>query len=1435
MPRRAVLGPWLLSLLVGTSALALPPAPSVPAPLQPWVPWVLESHRDLLCAEVAGERECAWPGALALTIAEDGGRFDLDVWLDREVAVALPGDQHAWPLQVTVDGTTAPLQATPEGTPRLQLPAGHHKIAGTFQWASAPEVLAVPDGIGLVTLVLNGQRVEAVRRDEEGRLFLQKDAGLQAQETDTLTVAVARKLQDGVPLRETTRLTLRIAGRPRDVVLGQVLLAGARPVAVQSQLPVQVGQDGAVRVHAQPGTFTIDLDAVHARPEGRLAVPTLTGEFFEKQEVWVWQPAESVRSVELTGLQPVDPERTQLADDWKKAGRTFLGAPGQTLELKEMRRGETEQAPNRLELHRELWLDLDGQGLTARDKLTGELFQGWRLDAGAEMQLGRAADHAGNALLVTANPQGKRPGVELREGRLDLEADSRIAHAGHGHPLASLRVVGWDADVQKLQTTLHLPPGWQLLGASGIDQMPQTWLDSWTLLDFFFVLMVALGAGRLLGWPWGALALVGLVLAHGEDDAPQWLWLNALGALALLKVVPQSWFRKVVAGYHAFAVLLLLVVLLPFAAWQVRSGLYPQVEQGGHGPLEAYVGTRESAIDTLTAEVVQQDKAAEAPPPAAAAPAAEDAEGGKAEAKEVGLGALQRSDRVMEKNAKMDVGSGSYLQSQRKMQQIDPNAVVQTGPGVPRWKWTDVQLNWSGPVRKDHQASLWLLSPHQHLAVALLRALLLVVLGLRLLDRGQIRRWLDRLRGVPITILLMALLLPAVLVARPVHAESPAPDPNVLAELEKRLLAAQDCQGPCVVASGMTLTLVGQQLRMVADVSAQRDAAWVLPGPLEAWNLREVLVDGKPTLALRRLAGGLVAVRIGAGPHVISASGALARRGVLTLQLDPHAPPHHVTVVGRENGGRDGTPGHPGTAQADWSVDGLDPNGVPEGSLQLTRRAQDLPRSATPGDRETEATELPPWFQVERQLQLGLPWQVHTVVRRQVSDRPQLVKVRLLAGESVITEGVRVESEPGGTKVALVQMPRDGKEVVFDSELPVTPTISLQAPVDVPWTETWRLSCSPIWRCGWQGMAPVTTRDPGDQTLRPTWLPWPGERVDLSVVRPEGAPGQAVTVDRVEYHVTPGQRLLQASVVLQVRTSQGGWRTLTLPPGAEVQSVSIQGKDRTIRPQGRQLRVPLEPGAQTLAVKWQQPWQRSVLEGVPDLKLGGPATNVLITLEVGEDRWLLWTHGPDWGPAVLFWSHVLLVLLGAALLGRVQGPPLQTWQWALLGLGLVQLPAPALLLVVGWFLAMAWRRAYGLHGPPLHPAWHDVVQVGLAGWTLAFLGTLYGGIHANLLLDVDMQVRGAGSGDHRLVWYVDRTVDALPSAGILSLPLLVWRLLMLLWALWLVAALLRWLPWAWRALSVGGLWRAMPPRKLGKGPHAPVPPPPPPVSPPAQP
>ena len=72
-----------------------------------------------------------------------------------------------------------------------------------------------------------------------------------------------------------------------------------------------------------------------------------------------------------------------------------------------------------------------------------------------------------------------------------------------------------------------------------------------------------------------------------------------------------------------------------------------------------------------------------------------------------------------------------------------------------------------------------------------------------------------------------------------------------------------------------------------------------------------------------------------------------------------------------------------------------------------------------------------------------------------------------------------------------------------------------------------------------------------------------------------------------------------------------------------------------------------------------------------------------------------------------------------------------------------------------------------------------------------------------------MQIAGNGSSAFDLRWYQDRSDGEMPTATLLSVPLSVYRLAMLFWALWLARALLVWLRWGWECFAHEGLWRAI--------------------------
>jgi hypothetical protein len=133
------------------------------------------------------------------------------------------------------------------------------------------------------------------------------------------------------------------------------------------------------------------------------------------------------------------------------------------------------------------------------------------------------------------------------------------------------------------------------------------------------------------------------------------------------------------------------------------------------------------------------------------------------------------------------------------------------------------------------------------------------------------------------------------------------------------------------------------------------------------------------------------------------------------------------------------------------------------------------------------------------------------------------------------------------------------------------------------------------------------------------------------------------------------------------------------------------------------------------------------------------------------------------------------------------------------------LPAIGAQIVAAFVFALALR---GKRQP--QSAWaFDALQLLLFVWALVSLGLLYVAIHQGLLFRPDMQVEGGGSSDELLRWYADRVTSDTPSAGVLSLPMWLYRVAMLLWALWLAASLVRGVAPAWRAFSEGGAWRKL--------------------------
>ncbi len=1350
----AAIGAFLSSV-----AIAAPLAKNeVPASLKDWLPWAMHGQEALLCpAPYNGEqgKACVWPSRLELRAGADAASFRFEVTVFGKAAlVALPGEPANWPQDVKADGRALAVSES-DGHPVALLEPGKHVLEGGIAWKGMPQDLLLPQGVGSVVLWVDGASVSRAP-DTEGRVWL-KQSPQTAQSTDAYTVHTTRLVDDQVPLRVTTHYDIAISGKAREIELPVALLPGLVAESIDSALPVRLQDSGQLLVQGRPGNWSIEVRGRLMSPVQALTLPKGAA---SPEEIWSFSAHNDVRLVSVEGAVSVDPKQVVMPEPWR-AYPAYRLRPGDTLKLVQTRRGNPVPNPDSLAIVRELWLDFDGQGYTVHDEIKGTLSRSSRLDLAMPGLLGRASVNGDDQPITRLKEKGP-DGLEVRSGTATLSADSRVT-GGVRHLPAS----GWAVDFNQASAVLNLPPGWRLLHASGVDSADGSWVSRWTLWDFFFVLLSALAAGRLFGWKRGALLGLALVLTWHMPGAPQSLWLVLLGLHALSKVLPAGRLLTVSTWAERGCTALIALVLLPYAVQQVRLSMYPALERSWQTMGDEQPDRRRAQAD------------ASAPAPA---PAAEQAD-------EIAEGAGSNSYRVGK--SLVSPMSSPLAKPAPRIDEMDPAAKVQTGPGLPAWHWNAHRLVWQGPVQASQALGLTLLPPAGTVVLRLGGLALLVAAWIGLAGRGPGGvAWPTRLgrpeHGVAATLaawacvaLFMGLGAPGqAKAAPPAEPEAvAAPPSDLLEELRGKLTAPPDCMPRCADVPRLWVNAAGPRIQLRLEVHALADVTLPLPGQGANWRPASITVDGRPAVVRRDAAGALwIALNKGVNQVVLDAD--VGNASSLDISL-----PMPVREVKSQMQG--------------WTLAGLDARGLASGALSLSREQT----SSQAEDRGTQRDALPPFVRVERTLHLGLRWTVETRIQRaSPSLAPIRVQVPLVTGESVNDAAVGVQDG-----VATVQLGASD-EITFVSTLKESSRLALNSGKAVNQVEVWKLDTSTQWHVKLSGIAPVVHQEGG--RWMPTWQPWPGEQVIVEVSKPSGVAGQTFTVDRVDTSMSPGARATDVSAQVSLRSSQGGNHRVQLPAGAELLGVSVDGLVLPVQQQAGAVMLPITPGAHAVKLDWREPrgmgwWFQSQV-----LDLGAAGVNDRLLVQVPADRVVLAVGGPTVGPAVLFWGVLVVIVAVAWGLGRLHLTPLSAVSWVMLGLGIAQMSLLGMALVVGWFLVMEGRRRFG--PGVVSRRWFITLQIVVALWGVLAAGVLLETVRVGLLGYPDLMVLGNGSDASHLHWYADRFSAGTAQAWVLSMPVFVYRIAMLLWALWLSASMLRWVKWAWACFSAGGYWRDNP-------------------------
>lgn len=1357
--KQDLLLPFLILLLLLLQApFVLAQESRIPSELQQWIPWVLYNQEEKLCSlSTTGEttRYCSWPSSLKLNVKQDGADFSQEWLIESRSLVPLPGNSPFWPMDVKANGKNI-LVSKDKGHPAIWLDPGKHTVTGKFSWKTLPENILIPPATGLVQLTLLEKKVTNLQLDEQGRLWFKHKKVPSKDSEESLSIQVFRKIEDSIPLTQQLLIQLIVSGTPRQVTLGLKTDTSFTPLQLHSPLPARLDNESRLQLQVRPGQWQIQMTLRNTAP---LSPETLTmGDIngpWPTEEIWVFAADPKLRQIEISTVAAVDPSRTALPENWKSFPAYLIKTDGK-MTLNQKNRGNPNPVPNRLKLHRKIWLDEQGGGLTAEDTISGTMTRGWRLNVSPSQILGKV-DVAGNTRLITTLKDSKKIGVEVRQGSLALHAESRIDRAVNNGQL-TIPALGWDHNFQQLSIDLNLPPGWKLLMASGVDRV-STWITRWTLLDIFLVLIIALATSRILGMGWGAVAIILLVLSFHQPGSPRYLWLPLLGLLGIQKVVTAKSGERLCRIISLLILTTIIIGSIPYMIREIRVGIYPQLEYGA---------SREIIRPYPTDPDFQENKS-RLP--------AEDTDA-------MVSSVSPQSRRSMAKLNHYNLEPGQPP-AKAKSIQIDPQDMIQTGPGLPAWEWKRIRLNWNGPVNPEQNISLFLLSPWHNTILAFVRVLLLTLFIGGFLRKCLFSGKIGNVRqNTKILGLLLCILLPISLNAPAANAEVPSPE--ILQELQKRLLEPPKCGNQCATINICKISINDELLQVELQLDSLIRGAVPLPGSNRFFDT--IVLDGKAAQILRLDAKGNSLIRVEPGSHTVLLKKQLNGQNSLSFSF-PLVPEQGQALLSH------------------WSITGLHEDGRLDKQVSL-KRISPIENKEDRREGDSSTIQIPAFVRIERTLHLDLKWTVSTRIVRLSPGTIIALDIPLLPSEHVTTESLHLTNQH-----VRINMGPDQKSFNYQSSMDPVDSLKLSAAKTSSWTEQWFLDVSPIWHVETEGLPEINQTNPAGKRY-PEYHPYPGESLQLSINRPQGVPGPTMTISKSKRVITPGLRATETTLLLSLTASRGLQHSITLPPGIDLQKSLINGKEFPLQLDKDKLIIPIRPGRQEIEIGWRSNngvTRKLITEPV---NIGAPSVNASIEMTVPSSRWILLTGGPRIGPAVLFWGELLVIILIALLLGRIKLTPLNTLQWLLLSVGLSQIPAPIAAVVIAWLLLLGLRKKRGHEISQV--VTFNILQVALVLLTLVALGALFFAIQQGLLGHPDMQIGGNGSNGHTLRWYQDRADTLLPSAWVITVPLLAYRITMLLWALWLASALLRWLRWGWDCFSDTTVWKKEPPRPQKK-------------------
>ena len=1280
--------------------------------------------------------------------------FNVDVYSDSLITVELPGDATNWPFSVKVNSKEQPIIRN-SNSPVILLKRGTYKISGLFNLKKLPNQLTVPSGIGIIRLRVDGKNID-YPMFENGKVQLKKNTTFRGSSQNNLTARLYRRVNDGVPTTVTTVVKLTVTGKAREVNLGVVTVDSTELISLKSIIPAMINGNGELKVQVKPGIWIITFDSRYLYDPQVFGYRQNKNSIKVENEIWSFSQDRSFRSFNFSGAAQVDPKQVQIPTSWRNLP-TFVLNSGDSLVLHKIENYQR-KSEDKLTLNRDMFLDFSGKGYTVLDKISGTIANDGSLFMIPPYMIGSIKNNGRDELIITVDSSN---GINLKEGKVNLTVSSRV-----GNVKGAIPIVGYNKNVGSESITLLLPPGWDLFHAKGIDIVSGSRVSKWTLWDLFLVLLVTVLIYKIGGVKWSVGSFFMFILLYHFKGMPKLLLLNIAISVLILVNLGIGKFRNFVKNYSILSLILIAVSLIPFSVQLIRSVIYPSLDSSNGSYRYSYVQGKKSGVDDVLGSIRRGG-------------------GSNLKIRE------QRSSSIHKEVDKLD-GAPSTRPIQRAtnsydkdIRSISRNEKVQTGPGIPTWSWNSYQLVWDGTVLQSGRFKLFLISPFMNAMGKVLGLILLIALFIKLsLIVNNTESCKDEKKGVPLTpssiVLLLILCIPSL------SSAQSYPPQYLFNKLNKSVTDSLNR-----VPSFYPHSAEVRNGEITAQDNRVTLSMWISSYDTVAFP---IIVRGQKNLPISikvngKESGTINSFNTNAINQTLPCYTALLNKGINkvevnwvvddnSLEIDFATKVHNIKVATKK-----------------WSYEGIENGSVQGNKVVLTKRV------ISKSKNELIQPTFKPFFKIKRNFYFGYRQTVTTTIQRVTPlSVPVTVTFPKITGETFISTNVTVDSDS-----ISVSFPANVNRITLNSQLPMVNTLTLLAPNSYNYSEEWHIDYDSRFKVTTKGVNSLLGRNR-------SWKVTPKDTLFVSISKPEPMAGKSYTIKNVKVSIEDGRNRRDTKVELNVTSSLGGNIWAKLPKGISLKYLRLNGIEQAITEREDTLFMPINPGSNTIEFSYSQNRGISIVSKSDSILLSDSSTNIATTYKANRSRWILFLRGPLFGPSILVWSVIVTMFIVAVALSKYVKSDITLADWVILFIGIASIHYLSVVPFVLTVILLSRREQTRIDSTT---KWWEfnILQVFLATIAILSLIILVFMIPTGLIGLPRMSIVGNGSSSYLFNWYQDRAGQLLPIVSVYSLPMWFYRVLRLVWSIWLSIKIISWIKWEWKAFSNGGVWLKNPNKK----------------------